>query len=355
MMSQSFVLHIGRHKCGTTSLQRFLSKNTEELTRRGYYYPRSARDDVDGAHHDIPRYLANRTRVNADTAVLQLQQTRYEDLLQEINDVDIPVLLSSEGFQKVNPLELPEIFVRGSTRIIIYIREQVDYLAASYSQEVHEGRATRSYQSYAGSFSPDYAKFLEPWEERFGEQNITVRIFGKSDLKNGDVVADFMDALKIGENAGLSYPEMPSNPSIGGNLLYFKRLLNQTSISDELLRQTHGVWSGLALHNEKFRRKPQFSKQFVERIRAKFEESNEIVRNKYFPKREALFQYLPFENQLYSAEEDDVFRDIWEILKFLEIRRGVLMYDLLGKLIFEYSTDQKIGDLFNDFSNELEK
>ncbi len=355
MMGQCFVLHIGRHKCGTTSLQRFLSKNTEQLKRYGYYYPLSAQDQVDGAHHHIPRYLANRTRINADKAAMELHKAHYEDFLLEIKDVDIPVLLSSEGFQKVNPLELPEIFVQGSTRIVIYIREQVDYLAASYSQEVHEGRATRSYQSYAGSFSPDYAKFLEPWEERFGEKNITVRIFGKSDLKDGDVISDFMDALEIVENAGFSYPKISSNPSIGGNLLYFKRLLNQTSISDELLRQTYGVWSGLAVKNEKFRRKPQFPKQFVERIRARFEQSNEIVRKKYFPKRESLFQYVPFENQFYSAEEDDVFRDIWEILKFLETRRGALVHDLLGKLIFEYSTDQKIGDLFNDFANELEK
>lgn len=354
-MGQSFVLHIGRHKCGTTSLQRFLSKNMEQLQRNGLYYPLSAQDGVDGAHHDVPRYLANRTRVNADTAAMQLQKSRYEDLLEEIKDIDLPVLLSSEGFQKVNPLELPEIFVQGSTRIIIYIREQVDYLAASYSQEVHEGRATRSYQSYAGSFSPDYAKFLEPWEERFGQQNITVRIFGKTDLKNGDVISDFMHVLNIGDDAGFSYPKVSSNPSIGGNLLYFKRLLNQTSISDELLRQTYGVWSGLAVQNEKFRRKPQFSKQFVERIRAKFEGSNEIVRKKYFPQREALFQYEPFENQFYSAEDDDVFRDIWEILKFLETRRGALVHNLLGKLIFEYSSDQKIGDLFNDFANELEQ
>jgi hypothetical protein len=225
---------------------------------------------------------------------------------------------------------------------------------ACYSQEVHEGRVTRSHQRYADSFSPDYAKFLQPWEDRFGMQNISVRIFGKSDLKNGDIVSDFMDLLKIVDKTGFTYPEFRSNPSIGGNLLYFKRLLNQVGISEDQQRRTYGVWQGLAATNEKFRTKPQFSRKFVERIRSRFEESNEIMRQKYFPNRDVLFDCAPLDVQLCAMEEADVLRDIWEILKFAEERRGVLVHELLGKLIFEYSTTQKVGDLFNDFLEELE-
>jgi hypothetical protein len=353
MMDHRFILHIGRHKCGTTSLQRFLSGNIEQLKLNGYYYPRSAQDETDGAHHYLPRYFINRTRADLDKVDFELLKSKYEEFIQEINEVDIPVLLSSEAFQKVDPLKLPEVFARGNTQIIIYIREQVDYLMACYSQEIHEGRVTRSHQHYADSFSPDYAKFLQPWEERFGAQNISVRIFGKSDLKNGDIVSDFVDVLKIADERGFSYPELRSNPSIGGNLLYFKRLLNQTSISDDTLRRTYGVWQGLAVTNDKFRTKPKFSKQFVQRIRNRFEKSNEIIREKYFPDREVLFEYVTYEDELLAVEEADVLRDIWEILKFVEERRGVLVHELLGKLIFEYRTDERIGDLFNDFSKEL--
>lgn len=354
-MSQSFILHIGRHKCGTTSLQHFLSGNMEQLKRSGFYYPRSMQHKTDGAHHSLARYLRNRTRNYSDETKARIQKSQYEDFLHEIQDVDIPVLLSSEGFQKLNPFELPDIFGQGSTRIVVYIREQVEYLKACYSQEVHEGRVTRSHQIYANSFSPNYAKFLEPWEERFGVENISVRIFGKSDLKNGDIVSDFMNVLNIGGNAGFSYPKIRSNPSIGGNLLYFKRLLNQTSISDDQLRQTYNMWQRLAVKNKRFRSKPRFSKRFVEHVRAKYSESNEIIRKRYFPMREVLFECEPIEDQYYAAEESDVLRDIWEILKFVENRRGELVYELLGKLIFEYSTNQKITDLFNDFSNEYEK
>jgi hypothetical protein len=184
-------------------------------------------------------------------------------------------------------------------------------------------------------------------------ENISVRIFDKSDLKNGDIISDFMDVLQIRENAGFSYPETRSNPSIGGNLLYFKRLLNQTSIPDDQLRRTYRVWQRLAAKNEKFRSKPQFPKQFVERIRAKYEKSNELVRKKYFPNREVLFRYAPCEDEIYAAEEAEVLRDIWEILMFMGYRDDVHVHEFLGKLIFEYRTDQKIVDLFNDFSKEL--
>src|SRR5690606_19912977 len=91
------ILHIGRHKTGTTRLQFFLDKHAEELRRLGACYPLTGREAPTErertAHHQLALLLFNR-----DSAGLEALQPKFR---AETAPFDL-VVLSSEAFQNID-------------------------------------------------------------------------------------------------------------------------------------------------------------------------------------------------------------------------------------------------------------
>ena len=56
-MNAKVVLHIGRHKTGTTSIQKFLHANSDELKSYGLYYPKNTYPNK-FAHHDLVKDIS---------------------------------------------------------------------------------------------------------------------------------------------------------------------------------------------------------------------------------------------------------------------------------------------------------
>lgn len=88
------VLHIGTHKTGTTSIQRFLSANRKMLRKNQIFYPGS---DVGGhfkqhyAHHRIAHALSG------EVSQAQIDEVAsYFDAVRENTRTDETVLISAE-------------------------------------------------------------------------------------------------------------------------------------------------------------------------------------------------------------------------------------------------------------------
>lgn len=276
-----FLLHIGRHKTGTSSLQHFLFLNRAQLEAQGLYYPKSGLAQV--AHHDIARHLHVKQRQALPPPERRRLAQTMRALREEISPRTDTVLLSSEAFQNCQPQWLAAHFVPQDTRVVVYIREQVDYLVSSYQQKVHATGYAASLAEYADEVAINYDAFLTRWERVFGRERVQVRAYSRTRLVEGDIVADFGGVLGLALDQGYERPTDDQNPSIGGALLELKRLVNRRlGDTGRTALPVYKAFSGLANAEAALRRKPTLTADHTERIRRLARASNQRVFERHF-------------------------------------------------------------------------
>ena len=102
-MFKRVVLHIGRHKSGTSSIQTSLAFNTKKLSNSGFLYPISFRGRH-VAHHKLAALLNPKKTEKPDIEVA------YNLIMQEKCDHHHTLIFSSEAFQKISDLSFLGIF-----------------------------------------------------------------------------------------------------------------------------------------------------------------------------------------------------------------------------------------------------
>jgi hypothetical protein len=273
-----FVLHIGRHKSGTSSLQRYLHSNRVALAGQGILYPETGLENI--AHHPLAHALsAVSIRRDPESTAAQIRQFD-EALTREIRDWSGRVVFSSERFQGANPAAVEKIFGKQCTQIVVYIREQSDYIVSAYQQMVHAQAHVGCLADFVAGAIADYDKFLGAWRLTYGQDRMIVRCYQRDHLLNGDVIDDFMQA--IGVEGRLPTEIGDGNPSIGGALLELKRLLNRTMQPEVPARRLYGIFSAAALKSPVFRERPELLKASTDEIFARIGQSNARVVDRYF-------------------------------------------------------------------------
>ncbi|MCL3883965.1 hypothetical protein [Marivita sp. GX14005] len=216
-MTARFLLHIGANKTGTSSVQRMLAQNAPALARAGWLYPEFHLQHC--AHHPLAYALAGHPTRG-------LAPGWREGFARAIADPAPRVVISSElFFRNVPPRAAATLFPPGETRIVLYLREHLSYLASWYAQAVQERNLTASFDDYIQLFPQPFTQFLKGWEEVYGAGAITLRPFRRDALTGGDIRTDFL--AQMGGMDGIAMPKADSNLSLSGNLLFFKRMLNQ--------------------------------------------------------------------------------------------------------------------------------
>ncbi|MFP7572488.1 hypothetical protein [Marivita sp. S2033] len=222
-MTPRFLLHIGANKTGTSSIQRMLALNAPALAREGWLYPEFHLNHC--AHHPLAYALAG----HPTRGLAPGWRSRFA---QAIADPAQRVVISSElFFRNVPPQAAATLFPPGQTRIVLYLREHLSYLASWYAQAVQERNLTASFDDYIRLFPQPFTQFLKGWEEVYGADAITLRPFRREAFPGGDIRADFL--ARMGGVDGIAMPGADSNLSISGNLLFFKRLLNHVMSYEE--------------------------------------------------------------------------------------------------------------------------
>ncbi|MDO3385492.1 hypothetical protein QWI17_06515 [Gilvimarinus sp. SDUM040013] len=255
-MSKRILLHIGRHKSGTTSLQTFFSLNRRALIERGIYYPETGVRNF--GHHLIAEPFPMRRIGKLRARYSPLQNSLVQALRDEIDSAPVgTILISSEAFQNMAPEVAASLFSGYDVHVIAYVRDQLSYLVSSYAQEVHaDNNFTYTLEDYyrkVFSGAVDYMKFLSKWELHFAG-NVSVKLFETATMKNNSVVDDFCwNFLNIDVSEGFQSPEA-SNPSIKGDLIEYKRILNYF-LPTELARKTR---------NKLYSRLPEFNQRFTD-------------------------------------------------------------------------------------------
>jgi len=204
-------LHIGTHKTGSTAIQNALSEGAERLKQFGFLYPATGRTHEYTAHHNIAWDVggANMFRREVGSAA---------DLLKEIAACEHDVILSSEDFSNIVGSRQFKNFVVAlqdnnfHVRIVVYLRNQIDYIRSLYLQGLHHQRTPPLDSFIARALAPirlpelgitflDYRDMLNRLR---GIKDVDLIVRSYDDLKQTSVVRDFMSMLGLsGDEIGI--------------------------------------------------------------------------------------------------------------------------------------------------------
>lgn len=341
-MRKQLILHIGRHKTGTSALQKFFSGNSCQLKYAGWLYPLSMRatksNRVGIAHHG----LANHFRIKKNAAWLPDEdnsalnsQSDFDQLADEIKSQD-KILISSESLQNLNPAVMSDFLNQFNLTIVVYIREQLDYLLSAYAQAVHAKRITYTIEEFAKKRyeNINYHTFLSRWKNAFPGSSLVVRVYERGRLAKHDIRHDFIQCSPLKEKLlsnRLTFESSDANPSIGGDLLEFKRQLNSIEYSD-LIPQGKNLYAMLgkiALADECFQSKPYVTPEFFYEYRNRFCDINLEVSRDFFSGASELFCLKPYDAYNFSSSPAD-FSRIYAELNEMHLGLGDRLCERLG-------------------------
>lgn len=270
-MGLEIILHIGRHKSGTSSLQAYLHQQTDRYHGQGILYPRAGRTVVRRgkpvlqiAHHQLALSFLDADRIGAEARQrLWLDELRRELVGQR------RMILSSESFGNMvqeRQIRALKVFLEElqPERIVVvaYLREYLDYINSGYRQRIQNSGDLVRLADYPLLRIRGYslAAWLAAWRSLGA---MICRHFSREALHQGDVIADFCLHAAIDHHSVSE--KMDHNPSIGGNLLFLKCALNH------LARHRTDLYTRLAEHacrNAAYRLPLAISADAARRIRA---------------------------------------------------------------------------------------
>ena len=241
------VVHIGTEKTGTTSIQKTLDANAGRLEKAGIVWPPVLREGHDTRMicyvlDDETDDLRKRRRKLTTPEALERFRGQFEDRFRrEIRRVSDPgtVLIVNEHLSRIRKpgevARLRDFLARffDSVRIVVYLRRQDRLLRSMYSQIVKVGSTRENvFPDHAdplhrkADFTTfNYRRITDLWAGVFGREALTVRVFERKALAEGDVVKDFF------QTAGIAIPEgfkiLRTNESLSPEAILTLRAINR--------------------------------------------------------------------------------------------------------------------------------
>lgn len=305
------IVHIGTEKTGTSSIQKYLYKNRRRLRGEGFHVLTSAGK---GNNRALAAYCRSDSRPDdyfRDRGITTAEGRKafrrelMKKLRKEINGLPSSihtVLISSEHFHsrfrtdtEMNKFKklLDEFF--SEIKIICYIREQVATAESWYSTTLKAGGVDPLVE-FMQSCRPlnyyyNYDDCLGAWEAIYGFDAMDVGIFSRERFVNGDLLGDFTQRLDPGLMGKLNTRVRVQNESLASEGQALARALNiaypSTSTPPEIDRV---VTRCKKMINRRLKGKGQsLDQESRMAIFDRFRESNERVRQRYFPDIDALF------------------------------------------------------------------
>ncbi len=181
------VLHIGMHKTGSTSVQRFFARNRPLLRLLGITYPEAR--DASGKrlpkHNHLFHAISHEKDKGAPHPVLGSSAALIEKLAETVEGNGTTVI-SAEGLSGEDPAfanAFAPLRGRFPVRVVVFLRRQDDWAQSFYKQMVHsrEVREARPFDAFLAGKSTrdhlDYAQLLDWWAAALGEDAIRVEIY----------------------------------------------------------------------------------------------------------------------------------------------------------------------------------
>jgi len=315
---KKIILHIGRHKSGTSSIQSFLYNNQKYLIQNGFNYPIKCINKGVVAHHAFSALLKKQNfKTTPSIDQIATLKQKFQPLFSNLLEDKINVI-SSEAFQNCDPKLVAQIFEGYQVSVVVYLRNEIKYLASAYAQKIHATDCNGDIFVYANAFNINYLNFLSSWEKSFNNR-LKVRIFDQNYLKDFDVVSDFIfNFLNIKVLPQDYFPFKYYNIGLTNKILKFKLYLNTQGL--ETLGIKKNPFTALAEMAAEDIQSGSYCLPIA--LKNNLEEKYNIYQKswaiKYF-KKESIFDYSKYN---YCKEDKDLTQE--------EI--GILMHTLNNKL-----------------------
>lgn len=337
-------LHIGLHKTGTSSIQKFLSKNHSLLLDNSieYLLPKP---------WPIPF---------TKEPVIDVNVKGFEDIG---NSSANKIVISHENYSWIFEEEKARIIVQeilkhaDQLKVILYLRRQ-DSLAISQKQEgtkwidnsVAYGHELSALPKELNYFSKNYLNFYDKaklWAKTAGKSNLIIRILDKEKLVGGDVVKDFChligaDSIKGFEDVGRVNESIPRKKQL---FLHLTR-----PFFPENTPEKHQLVDFVLNLNSDDSQKLLPSKIDAKAFYQKFSVSNAQLKNEFFPEIEGdvfsndFSMYSDISNENYSERERLEFFSL--VVKNLLAENEVLRDSL--------SNSDKMANWYRDLALKIE-
>jgi hypothetical protein len=320
-------LHIGTEKTATTTIQAFFQANAKKLLDQGFIYTKSAgvgnNRALPVAAYDPQRRDAftRRQKITSDKQFLEFQQGVVKNLKLEIDGLNKnadTIIFSSEHIQSrlTNPSELFRLKAilqaLGATDItvIIYLRRPAEIANSLYSTAIKCGE-----QMWETPPPPDNPYFnnvcnhqqtLLKYAAVFSRSAIVPRLFDKAEFVNQSIIDDILSVIGIPESSDYN---MPKNRNEGLSPLGIKLLRSLNKAIPTLLRnQPNPLRADLVAYVVRNFSNGRYvmPKSLYEAYDQAFQESNEWVRDEYFPERQHLFSTFVPEARVLDLPEKEM-------------------------------------------------
>ena len=274
------IIHIGRHKTGTTSIQHFLALNEDLLLNQyGIYYPDIGRDPLMKYHHPLFRDWAENKK-NLDLQLINkiIENAKRKSASRILLSSEI---LSRDSITETKWIQLKEAF-NEEILIIVYLRRQDKYLQSMYAEEILHGLIKSKSTIKDTKTNLDYFQFLAPICRTFTQNRIIVKSFDRA-IKL-DLYKDFLKNLGITFNDEFQLPPDNLNQSLPWRYLNIVRYANDYPFMRRLFINTISmrlIVSLAKIFPSFFNTPLPLTEEQRQEILSRYEESNKMVARKY--------------------------------------------------------------------------
>jgi len=319
------ILHVGDMKCGSKSIQEWMTQDRDVLAANGCWLS----DVTRIVHYDsrLSSYALEDERLDVEArresgvgAIDQIAEHRRhieERLAAEVASLPSSaqaMVFSHELMLSLWPSEVNRLVallrrIFTSLRVVAYIRRQ-DRLFLSLS-----GQRLKSCDPGPRFFEQlfrrrSYLGMLDTWATAVGRENLVIRVFDKPAFTRGDLQADFRVAAGIPDD-GRFAPPLRTNESLdaaaqtlllelgarltGNSIRRKRRLLDRLvrAFQPKSKRLSRPIDFPLPLKNFLVHHRTGRSllpdRHWAHQIMKRCERENETIRQRYFPDRAQLF------------------------------------------------------------------
>ena len=358
-MKKKLYLHIGTPKSGTTAIQNFLYDNRDKLAECGIEYPcnRTPFGEYSWTDGNIG-FMFGIGMEDAEKiakGVIELcDKCEGSTILCSTERIWAQIADKKKFFKVLKDYGF-------NIKVIVYLREQSDYLDSIYREGVKAPPhvAFPYEQMFKFDSEPEcnvfwwkhiietshYYQYLCDIDSVVGKENISVRVYDKEHWKDGNIFADFLEAINIDKD--VSHFKIPSkriNPSLSHSQMSImcklnKLKLNNYSTDEELLGILFSDMSKIsALDENGINIKSLLSNADREAIMNEYAVENRCIAKEYLGSNGELFT----KKSKVNADDDTIKVTEKQVLDSLILLWGI------GRV-----TDfRKINDIYQRLNNQ---
>ena len=328
---KTLYLHIGTPKTATSSIQKFLTDNSENLEKKGYCFPPSQYTYPKVNPRRNGHFLIAKVRDENGKKDVEKEQWYWDEGMKQVrekfekfdqvilSDESIWYCLSYRKKSVLRDMQKEAEKDHFQIKVIVYLRRQDDFLLSRWNQFIKQNMSYVAKLTCDEYFNEGYKKEEKLFEydrkldeiaEVIGKENLIVRRFEPKVWHNGSIIYDFMHEIGLDANDGFCPLEETVNLRIGKNETEMKRLINlNPDFSPKEIAYMGNFLKDISKDDQEKVPTAMLSKEEVQQFLAKYEAGNKRVEEEYIGDGKPLFSDTVKDLPKWSPQNDTMQQD----------------------------------------------